>query len=345
MKENFSKVIILVQAPADIPFALDLITKYNSFPIHVYVLNVENNYKLLKHLFGDDIHIEYIPYPFVGYTSLKKIKRTKIEFKQKWNEHFEPINYNNTCVFFFSRFEDPFTCYLINKVSSREVSEIQYINHYDTSIHTIRIQDFFRCVFFNIVLYYITRAIFKITDWGKFPELDVAHYKNIEEKKIKITDINLVRYSQINYKQPAALFLVNPNYNGGAYDYVDYILKIKGIAIALKEKGAFIYVKGHPRMGLPEELDGIYDERIEDYIISELIDYSKFKIIIGCESTAIAHAAIEKKGATVSILNMLNVIDEVKVYRKQDYLRTQSHNLILFVNTTDVILNLYNNIK
>ena len=77
MKENFSKVIILVQAPADIPFALDLITKYNSFPIHVYVLNVENNYKLLKHLFGDDIHIEYIPYPFVGYTSLKKNKKNK----------------------------------------------------------------------------------------------------------------------------------------------------------------------------------------------------------------------------------------------------------------------------
>ena len=60
MKENISKVIILVQAPADIPFALDLIAKYKSSQIHVYVINVENNYKLLKLILGDDIHIEYI---------------------------------------------------------------------------------------------------------------------------------------------------------------------------------------------------------------------------------------------------------------------------------------------
>ena len=77
MKENISKVIILVQAPADIPFALDLITKYDSSQILVYVINVENNYKLLKLLLGDDIHIKYIPYPYIGYTSLKGIRRTK----------------------------------------------------------------------------------------------------------------------------------------------------------------------------------------------------------------------------------------------------------------------------
>ena len=341
MKEDFSKIIILVQAPADIPYALDIIQRHKSSAIYVYAINVENIYKLLKTLLNEKIQLEYIPYPFVGYNSLGKIIKTRKEFVQAWNQHFKTIAKQCLDAYFFSKFEDAFTAFVIGRFSTSKGINIHYINHYDSPMRTIGLRDYVRSIIFNVILYFITRSHFKITYWGKYPELDVAYYKNIDEQKIDIADIDLTQYLYSIDRQPAILFLVNPKYDVCGYDYEDYIELIKIIAHRLKNKGLVIYMKGHPRMGLPIELAGVYDERIEDYVISELIDYTKFKLIIGCESTSIAHAALKMNGTAISILKMIKVINDVKINRQYNYLCNQSRGRVVFVKTVEEIINIY----
>ena len=343
MKENSSKIVILVQAPADIPYVLDIVSKHEGAELFVYVIQVENNYKLLKLLIADKVHLEYIPYPFIGYNSIKKILRSKKEFSNIWNKQFKTISKQSSDVFFFSIFEDAFTGYLIGRLSRNKHVNIHYVNHYNPPKSSLRFNDILRCIVFNTVLFYITRAYFSITYWGKFPKLSLKHYKNIVEEKKELVSLDLNSFLFSVERLPAALFLVNPRYDVCGFDFDDSIEKLKQTAIALKKMGLIIYVKGHPRMGLPKELSGVYDERIEDYVISELIDYSKFSIIVGCESTAIAHAALEKKNATVSILPMLKIVNEEKFRRSNEYLKTQSHNNIRFVKTIDEILSIYEN--
>lgn len=340
MKKDFSKIVVLVQAPADIPYALDIIQRHKSSDIHVYAINVENIYKLLKKVLETKIHLEFIPYPFVGYNSVNKIRRTKKEFYQLWKSRFETNDYNGAGVFFFSRFEDSFTCFLIEQFNRRKNVCINYINHYDPKGLKIRLKDTFRCLIFNPVLYYITGASFKITYWGKYPELNVNNY-HIKEQVADIAHLDLTPYLFSVGKQPAVLYLVNPKYDGCCYDFDDYVQKIKSISDGLRSKGVTIYIKGHPRMGLPKELDGVYDERIEDFVISELIDYSKFRLVVGCESTAIAHAALQKTNGVVSILDMLKPANKENFERVRSHICNQSENKVLLVNNIEEILDVY----
>ena len=340
MKENSSKTVILVQAPADIPFALDIISKEALSDIYVYAINVENSYTLLKALLNNKIFIEYIPYPFVGYTSIKKIRRARREFKLAWNKYFETRDFHGAVVYFFSRFEDSFTSFLIEQFYRRKQTDFFYINHYDPKDLTIHAKDIIRSLILNPILFYITRGSFRITYRGKFPELNTHHYK-VNERTTSIEHVNLTPFLFSIGRKPAVLFLVNPRYDGCCYDYDDFVKTIRSISERLKSKGVTIYIKGHPRMGLPKELEGFYDERIENYVISELIDYSNFSLIIGCESTAIAHAALIKENGVVSILPMLKVVNKVSYEMILKHICSQSDNKVVLATNEDDILAIY----
>ena len=232
---------------------------------------------------------------------------------------------------------------MIERIASKDDVKIMYINHYDPPTQKIKGSDLLHGIIYNTILYYITHANYKIACRRKRPELDISHYKNMYEQKTDLTRVKIDPFLLTVKKTPAVLFLVNPcyNYNGGAYDYEDYILKIKTIASALKEKGAFIYIKGHPRMGSPRELEGFYDEKIDDFVISELINYTRFSIVVGCESTAIANAALEKKTVVVSIIDLLKSTNNEKIHFFKQYLNELSHNNIHFVSSIGDILCLY----
>lgn len=340
MSKNIFKKAILIQAPADIPYALDIISKQKVSELIVFVINVENNYKLLKKILEKEIRLEYIPYPFVGFNSIRKVLKTRKDFGAVWDRLFDTVYNQISDVYFFSRFEDPFVDFLIARFSKKQRIKIHYVNHYDPDNFKLKFKDVVRSIIFNPVLSFITGARFKITHW-QYPELDVKRYKCIDVQIPDISTINNSRYLFSVNKNESVLLLVNPKYNNCFFDFDHYITVLKSIITALKELGTHIYIKGHPRMGLPKELEGLYDEIIEDFVISELIDYSCFSLVIGCESTAIAHASLKKHGRTVSILNLLQIVDYKQADDFKRHLVDQSNNQLLFVNTINEIVDLY----
>lgn len=110
----------------------------------------------------------------------------------------------------------------------------------------------------------------------------------------------------------------------------DYMAINKTIITSLQSKNYKVGIKGHPRIGLPDELKDMADFEIPAYIPSEFIDIKGFDFAIGFVSTSICSASSQIKA--YSVLPMCTIIDEPQVVYWHDYIDKQSNGKVIYLS-------------
>ena len=306
MKNNDESIrLILIQAPADVLYALQLMELYKTSRLILYVLNVHNVFKMLQILNLKHCEIYFIPYPDFNLRSLRKILNTKRRLKEIWKNNFSHLYERMDYLHFFSRYEDPLASYIITKcIRMKSGLQIIYNNHYDPQHVSPSFVGSIKSLVNNFIMHLITDAKYELVD-VKYPEFKVRAYKRIDVNPMQYST-NVVKKYKIKFNDSkSVLFLLNPLFANSDKDEIclDIVSKI---VVEFKKRGYITYIKGHPRMGCSEEYRKLMDKELECYILSELIDYDSFEYVIGADSTAVAHAALERKSKTYSILDMIH---------------------------------------
>ena len=327
MKPNIR--VILIQAPADVSYALQIIAANKSLLVRVYVLNVYNVYMLLKYLKLENCDIFYIPYPVFNLKSYRTWIHTRNDLKRIWTEHFSQIIHRVKILHFFSRYEDPLCAYLVIKhIKLNKDIRIEYNNHYDPLHKEVSLLNSIRSFIKNIMMSIITGAKYDLEAYNKFPEFKVFSYDRINNVPLKYKSEVFDSWKYKANKDKTVLFLLNQL--SDLKKSANICLQIiNELCAEFKRRNYTIYVKGHPRIGLSEEFRLIADEEIESFILSEMIDYKTFDYVIGVDSTSIAHAALEKESSTYSIVDMID-LESINVIK--EHLINQSNGKLKFVN-------------
>lgn len=332
IKNNEESVrLILVQAPADVLYALQLMELYKTSRLILYVLNVHNVYKMLQILNLKDCEIFFIPYPDFNLRSFRKILNTKRVLSNIWDTHFSHLCKKVDCLHFFSRYEDPLASFIITKfIKMNSELRVFYNNHYDPQHVSPSFLGLIKSLFNNFIMHFITGAKYELVD-VKYPEFKIRTYKRIDGHPMQFSTDVVKKYKIKFSESKSVLFLLNPLFANSDKDEIclDIISKI---VIEFKKRGYITYVKGHPRMGCSEEYRGLMDKELECYILSELIDYDSFEYVIGADSTAVAHAALERKSKTYSILDMIHCYNYDLV---KTHLLEQSKGYLDFITNID----------
>ena len=332
--ENFERIIILCQAPADIPYVLILYEKYReNHPISIYIINIEGMYLFLKGLNLSVEDLTLISNKPTSFKNLISILSARNRINQIWNDYFS--NYNSGLVFFFSRFEDHITSSIIHRFSKSPTINIEYISHYDDSDYFPKIK--FKSLKIRILLLiyrFITNVKFEAKMIGRYPEFPVNNYTI---KKTKLS-FNLDLVSKYEYKiklpnnqNPYVLIFISPCECTifDSYKYDDELLKL---ILRIKQLGFTIVVKGHPRMELPSCIKPNINFEIPSYIPAEFLQTCDFRMCIGLNTNAICHFAKNKILPTYSVMRMFKPSDKSLFEVNIKFLEKQSNGEILFIN-------------
>lgn len=299
--------------------------------IVICVINVYNNYKLLKYLnlnadifFIDSIHYSLFKKPISFYKKLREY--STFFYKEVLNRYlFDKVYY-------FSSFDDFITSYLIIKFFNR--TKIIFIDHYDYIEQYHRINE---NIFWKIKLYaykhlFNLKFRHQITTRGNL-EFFYQDY-NIARKTIagNVIETSLCLYkidSKYNTVKPKCLFYVDS----------DMGIPIQQSIIKILQQKYYVVIKGHPRKGTPNELVQIADGIIDEFIIGELLNKSNFDIIIGFYTTAIAIDA-KQHNRVYSLVYLIDKNDFIKenIFSLISYLDVLSDNKIKYIKNFQDIL-------
>jgi hypothetical protein len=145
---------------------------------------------------------------------------------------------------------------------------------------------------------------------------------------------NIYRYNKLNIKKPAILFFENNPIVD--YDfYTNYISELNNIINIIKQKNINIYIKPHPRTGYTNSISNKITDVIPAYVPGEFINFDLFQLIIGIETTTIAHIANTNTDKTYCLLNLFSF----KKYETKDYFKKLldelSENKLKFIQNFD----------
>lgn len=341
IKKDRYDIIVFIQAPADLRYALSIYEKNEGKDFLFCVVNVEGVYKFVKELplqKTEIVFIEYIRY------SLKKplsIFKAKTKFKLLYNV-FKAISVDE--IYFFSRVDDYLTAGIIGQIVKNENIIVFYYNHYDEK----GLQKINRFSFYYLkswlhskISFYITGTLFISRYYGK--PLEFAFWKYNKIKKVKQrNDIPIngrfLHNPNINHieKSKNVLFFISP-------EDLNFITKeskeilIETIKRISKKETIKLFLKGHPRIGTPEELKFFFNKIISDHIPSEFIDYKDFSLIVGIGSSALAYPI--NLGIEVEVVSFVkNVIFKEIKYQKNyiKYLNELTNNKIKYLSLEEI---------
>lgn len=334
------ELVIFIQAPADIPYFLEIYEKHKSKRIIIYVVNVENVYRFIVSLNLDIYGLYFIPYKLIGYRNIWKYCTEFIRIRNIWKTMFTKISMGCE-VIFFSRYEDWLTAFFIVRLIEYKSGNIIYYNHYDNnSCYNDRRIDF--KIFVGIILlYYLCHIKFRGVKRELFPEFPIEKY-NI---KIIYPVINLplIRKYYYVYKSPSFssynVLLLFSECNQLLFDQQIYNTTILDFFLFLRQKYSMLnYVlKPHPRLGVPKFMTSVVDDIIPEYIPSEFIDPSSFCFCIGVDSTALGHFALHSEILSYSIIDLIKCKNNEMLDSFKRYLIEQSQGHIKFAKSLDDI--------
>lgn len=325
-----NKIIIFCQAPADIPYVLSLYEKYKEGKIiSVYVINVGNVFKFLDGLNLNLHALIFIPYTLTSFKNIFQIIKERSRIKALKKQYFDFVV--NTDIYFFSRFEDWLTSSFLNDLDKK--NSIYYIDHYDFSSEIFKKRGFGLKIFaLKFVYYILTDVNFKLEIIEKLPEFQ---YEKYSIKKL-IPEINHDIFDKYRYKidvekckNPIALFFISPCENV-IYDCVSHDQIQLQIVKSLKQFNWTIIVKGHPRLGVPENVMDLVDVQIPSYIPAEFIQIDNVTMCLGIITSALAYYGEKTEIKTYSLLNLFQFKDFNSVNQYRNYLSKLSNNQIIY---------------
>jgi hypothetical protein len=323
-------IIIFCQAPADIPYVLSLYEKHqDEKKISIFVINVENVYKFIKSLNLRLKSLVFIPYKEVSYTKIFDVLSERKRIKALKKKYFDSVR--DTNVYFFSRFEDWLTSSFLKFLSKKNV--IHYHDHYDFSSKLFARQNLnLKLLILKFIYFIITDVVFKVNTIEKLPEFNYSRYGIKRESPV----LNKKIFDEYGYKidiqktsNPVVLFFVAPCYETifdcKTHDNIQFeIIKV------LRDNDWTVVVKGHPRLGVPENILNVIDAEIPAYIPAEFLKLNNVSMCTGIITTALAHFASNTEIKTYSLLNLFQFRDSNSLNVYKDYLLNLSQNKIIF---------------
>lgn len=124
-------------------------------------------------------------------------------------------------------------------------------------------------------------------------------------------------------------------YRNAFHTEEDYIYLNHEIVKKLHEKGYYVIMKGHPRIGICKEIESEVDEIIPQYVPAEFIDVKCFTLAIGFVSTALASAS--ESIPTYSVLDLCQTTNKELALYWKDYLFNVAGDKIIYLNNFDEI--------
>ncbi|MCC9061744.1 hypothetical protein [Flavobacterium piscisymbiosum] len=329
IEERF-EMIVFCQAPADIPYFLSLYEKYKGKKIiNVYVVNVENVFKFIESLNLNLNSLVFIPY---GHLSIKNFalvfkERKRINFFAK--KYFKGVVNND--VYFFSRFEDWLTSAFLVKLSDN--NSLYYVDHYDFSADLFdRKKMNFKRIILKFILFIITGANFKLEILEKIPEF---HFKRYNIRKIapdltqSVFDLYKYQIKNIQDVNPIVIFFISPC-EDSIYEPVSHDSIQLKIIESFKKHNWTVVVKGHPRIGIPENVMHLVDIEIPSYIPAEFLEFSNSSMYIGIITSSLSHFVKENQIPTYSLINLFQFKEIGLADKYKNYLNGLTNNKIKY---------------
>lgn len=302
--------LIFIQAPADLSYALDIYKTAKEDGVLFCVVNVKAVYDFVKSLDlknADIIFIEPIKY------TLKK-PYSIITAKSRYKKLYEQVlKINVRKIYFFSRIDDMVTCGLVGNLSKNKDISIFYCR-YNDNYGLIKISKgsfyYLKNWIHSGISRFITKAKFTCRYYGKPLEFAFWEYPineiDYSKKKVKISKEFL--YSK-GLQDGSVLFLLSPM-------DIDFISKDSATELIeflkeIKSGGRFLCLKGHPRIGVPKEIEKYFDVVLPKSVLSEFIDYSLISEVVGLGSTGLAYVVnADLNTRAYSIVKHVTMINE-----------------------------------
>ncbi len=335
---NQDALIIFCQAPADMPYVLDLydINKEKK-KISIFVINVEGMYKFLISLNLKLNQLVFIPSYFISLNKMSLLIKERRRINNLWKKYFIEIKHAE--VFFFSKFEDWLTSAFIHKLSKNRMVAINYLNHYDNSSSLYIKSNYisFKHKIYLLILELLTDIRFKVEIKEKTPEFPIENY-NIKifnvEKKLEILSKYKAKLDFINIKNPYLLIFVSPC-ESKIFNPIFFDAQLINVIELFKEKKYSVIVKGHPRLGIPKSIKELADYIIPSYIPGEFIDPAIFNLCLGLETVTICHFSKNTNLPTYSIINLFPYSNKKTYDININYLKQQSNDKMSFCNSIE----------
>jgi len=330
------EIIIFCQAPADIQYALTIYERNKKkTEITIFCINVKGIYNFIRSLKLDLKELVFIPYTnlSVSYKKPNEILKLKRRLNLLFKNNFKyRSNYE---VFFFSHFFDYITFFFVKKLSKN--NSVNFINHYDDAIK----KNYYRpkktiskLIYTKFIFKFITGISF---DFYKFNssvilEFPFEKYK-IEEIRNNVLDMNVLKKYSYDVRSIDAkkILLLEGDYKI-EHLFKDYEKDTKTLLQYLKNLNYKIYLKPHPRIGYSKFLDDYIDSIVNADVPAEFIDETKFKVIIGISSLALAYFANRNNVNVISLINIYQYKDDKTKKRAFEYLNDISSNINFIKN-------------
>lgn len=332
-----NNIIIFCQAPADIPYVLKLYEQYkDQSQISIFVINVEGMFRFLSDLKLDIEKLIFIPYKLIDVRQIGRLNAERKRINYLWQTHF--LNVIDGKVYFFSRFEDWLTGAFIHRFTKNIRIKTFYLDHYDDQAMLFPEQKFitFKRKVYLFLLKFLTDVAFEGGINEKLPEFPVDKYP-ILKLSIEVDKEIFFKYSY-DFKSlntfSNLLFFVSPceitMFKTTVYN--EKIIELIGL---FKTIGFKIIVKGHPRMGMPQEIREIADFEIPCYVPGEFINTRDFKMCVGIDTTAICYFAEKRIMPTYSLIKLFPSINNELINIYIQYLLKQSKDEMLFIDNIE----------
>lgn len=333
------KIVIFCQAPADVPFVLTIYRRNKNSKISIYVVNVKGVFDFINSLNLRLYELNFIPYSNINFRNPYLILKERIRIRRLLSKHFQERK--DIVVYFFSRFEDWLTSSFLHCLANNSV-DIFYVNHYDISAnsHPILSNIKFSRKILRFIFRFITGVDFLMTREFKFPEFPINNYEIQEiEPEIDEAVFNEFSYNSIrcNLIQRQVLFFISPP-EQDLYDNSYYENRVKEIIDFLKQFNFKIYIKGHPRVGLPDFLSQQYIDKNKIEIIpagipGEFINLNNVNLCLGIDSTIISLIAKNTDITTYCLANLFKPNNTASLEYLKKYLLDFSEQKLNFINS------------
>lgn len=340
MKGKIYDLLIFIQAPADLRYALNICETNNNIKSNklLCVVNVPQMYDFVCSLSLENTEIVYfdsIRYniwnPFTYLTARRK-------YQSIYNTFFKEVIFKE--VYFFSRFFDWFTAGIVARFSNREDINIYYYNHYDDMSKMKNLRDMpkehLKAFIISKAVSFMSRAKFTARYYFKNPEFKYKRYgiKKLNKEFEKIHIDKKHQYLLSNRDEKVVLFFISPE----ELDFFTHRSEkiIVELLKSLKGKGYFLCIKGHPRLGVPEHLLKFFDINIPSYIPSEFIAYKNVEFVVGTISIALSYPlSLDQPIPAYSLIRDLEFKSNEKRLYFEDYLKKTGKGKIKFKSVKD----------
>ena len=212
-------------------------------------------------------------------------------------------------------------------------NSIYYLDHYDFSAELFVKQKLnFKLLILKIVYYILTDVKFKLEIIEKLPEFQHQKYSIKKE----VPEINNEIFNKYSYKidvvkdrNPIALFFISPC-ETDIYDCESHDAIQLQIVQLLKQFNWTVIVKGHPRLGVPENVIDLVDVQIPSYIPAEFVQIENVSMCLGITTAALAHFAKNTEIKTYSLINLFQLKKSNSVNQCRNYLSELSKDQIIY---------------